>query len=306
MTAALSSPGIAARGSSRGRQGPASAGAFPDRITPTPTAPKRRTTAGGENAQSPERSRQKPPKSSPGFDASNPTICRHSTLRDYVKSLSGASEFCGRVRKVVDMTIYTLRNMVGRCFNKLKNSRRLATRYDKTADSFLGFIDIACIRLSLRHLSTHPGQFFPAAPSGRYANCHGPEALHPLGSPAKGRKPAVPVLHEDCFRWQPDSLSVPSERQPPDRHRWRSWAPMSAADPCCNRRWHGSDAWRLGSGYFAHPVPTGQCSLIRHRELEAVNLITVARQLPENSAGAVTSGSRRCRWGCHRRSSRHG
>nr|AKJ20427.1 transposase OrfB [Paracoccus kondratievae] len=57
-----------------------------------------------------------------------------------------------KVRKVVDMTIYTLRNMVERCFNKLKNSRRLATRYDKTADSFLGFIDIACIRLWLRHL----------------------------------------------------------------------------------------------------------------------------------------------------------
>ena len=59
-----------------------------------------------------------------------------------------------KVRKTVDMTIYALRNMVERCFNKLKNSRRLATRYDKTADSFLGFIDIACIRLWLRHLST--------------------------------------------------------------------------------------------------------------------------------------------------------
>ncbi|WP_232419362.1 IS5 family transposase [Paracoccus sp. N5] len=59
-----------------------------------------------------------------------------------------------RVRKAVDMTIYTLRNMVERCFNKLKNSRRLATRYDKTAESFLGFVDVACIRLWLRHLST--------------------------------------------------------------------------------------------------------------------------------------------------------
>ena len=59
-----------------------------------------------------------------------------------------------KVRKAVDMTIYTLRNRVERCFNKLKNNRRLATRYDKTADSFLGFIDIACIRLWLRHLST--------------------------------------------------------------------------------------------------------------------------------------------------------
>lgn len=59
-----------------------------------------------------------------------------------------------RVRKTVDMTIYTLRNMAERCFNKLKNSRRLATRYDKTAGSFLGFIDVACIRLWLGHLST--------------------------------------------------------------------------------------------------------------------------------------------------------
>ena len=60
-----------------------------------------------------------------------------------------------KVRKFVDMTIDSLRNMVERCFNKLKNSRRLATRYDnKTADSFLGFVDIACIRLWIRHLST--------------------------------------------------------------------------------------------------------------------------------------------------------
>ena len=61
-----------------------------------------------------------------------------------------------KVRKVVDMAIYTLRNMAERCFNKLKNSRRLATRYDKTAESFLGFVDVACIRLWLRHLSTRP------------------------------------------------------------------------------------------------------------------------------------------------------
>lgn len=59
-----------------------------------------------------------------------------------------------KVCKVVDMTIYTLRNMDERCFNTLKNSRRLATRYDKTADNLLGFIDIACLRLWLRHLST--------------------------------------------------------------------------------------------------------------------------------------------------------
>ena len=59
----------------------------------------------------------------------------------------------------VDAAIYALRNMVerwlspfGRCLrpNKLKNARRLATRYDKTADSYLGFIHIVSIRLWMR------------------------------------------------------------------------------------------------------------------------------------------------------------
>ena len=51
----------------------------------------------------------------------------------------------------IDGYIYALRNRVERCFNKLKNSRRLATRYDKTADSYLGFVHIAAVRLWIRH-----------------------------------------------------------------------------------------------------------------------------------------------------------
>jgi len=54
----------------------------------------------------------------------------------------------------VDRSLYRLRNLVERCFNKLKNARRVATRYDKTAESFLGFIDLTSIRLWLHHLST--------------------------------------------------------------------------------------------------------------------------------------------------------
>ena len=59
-----------------------------------------------------------------------------------------------KLRAAVDRTLYRLRNLVERCFNWLKNARRVATRYDKTAQSFLGFIDITSIRLWLRHLST--------------------------------------------------------------------------------------------------------------------------------------------------------
>ena len=55
-----------------------------------------------------------------------------------------------------DRTLYRLRNLVERCFNMLKDARPVATRYDKTAKSFLSFIDITSIRLWLRHLSTRP------------------------------------------------------------------------------------------------------------------------------------------------------
>ena len=54
----------------------------------------------------------------------------------------------------LDTVLSAWRNLVQRRFNPLKHTRRLATRHDKTAASFLAFIDIACIRLWLRHLST--------------------------------------------------------------------------------------------------------------------------------------------------------
>jgi transposase len=60
------------------------------------------------------------------------------------------------VQLPVDTAIYALRNMLERCFNKLKNARRLATRYDKTAESYLGFIHIVSIRLWMRHFVNAP------------------------------------------------------------------------------------------------------------------------------------------------------
>jgi transposase len=59
-----------------------------------------------------------------------------------------------KLRVAVDRRLYKLRNLVESCFNKLKNARRVATRFDKTAESFLCFIDITSIRIWLRHLST--------------------------------------------------------------------------------------------------------------------------------------------------------
>jgi transposase len=51
----------------------------------------------------------------------------------------------------IDGHIYALRNPIERCFNKMKNARRLATRYDKTSLSYLGFVHIVSIRLWMKH-----------------------------------------------------------------------------------------------------------------------------------------------------------
>lgn len=59
-----------------------------------------------------------------------------------------------KLRVAVDRRLYRLRNFVERCFNKLKNVRRVATCYDKTTERFPGFIVITSIRLWIRHLST--------------------------------------------------------------------------------------------------------------------------------------------------------
>lgn len=48
-----------------------------------------------------------------------------------------------------DREKYRWRNLVERLFNKLKNWRRVATRYDKTAESYLGFVALASVTLWL-------------------------------------------------------------------------------------------------------------------------------------------------------------
>jgi transposase len=56
-----------------------------------------------------------------------------------------------KVQIPIDGHIYALRNRIERCFNRLKNARRFATRYDKLAETFHGFVNLVAIRLWLRH-----------------------------------------------------------------------------------------------------------------------------------------------------------
>ena len=53
--------------------------------------------------------------------------------------------------------LYRARNLVERFFNKIKQCRRVATRYDKLSANYLAFIKLASIRIWLRaNESTRP------------------------------------------------------------------------------------------------------------------------------------------------------
>jgi len=47
--------------------------------------------------------------------------------------------------------LYRYRNLVERFFNKIKYFRAIATRYDKLDDNFLASVQLASIRIWLRH-----------------------------------------------------------------------------------------------------------------------------------------------------------
>lgn len=49
-----------------------------------------------------------------------------------------------------DKALYKERNVIERFFNKLKQFRRVATRYDKLLNNFMGFVKIAAIAILLR------------------------------------------------------------------------------------------------------------------------------------------------------------
>jgi putative transposase len=49
-----------------------------------------------------------------------------------------------------DKVLYKERNVIERFFNKLKQFRRVATRYDKLLTNFMGFVKIAAIAIMIR------------------------------------------------------------------------------------------------------------------------------------------------------------
>jgi putative transposase len=54
------------------------------------------------------------------------------------------------IKRAYDAELYKERNLIERFFNKLKQFRRVATRYDKLLANFMGFVKLAAIAIWLK------------------------------------------------------------------------------------------------------------------------------------------------------------
>lgn len=55
-----------------------------------------------------------------------------------------------------DWRRYRDRNRIERMFNRLKQMRRIATRYDKTALSFMSFLNLAAVKIWIKFFVNTP------------------------------------------------------------------------------------------------------------------------------------------------------
>jgi transposase len=75
-------------------------------------------------------------------------VCRCSSAGNRARGRTSRPSAIARTR--FSPYLYRDRNLVERFFNKIKQCRRVPTRYDKLAANYLAFVKLACIRLWLR------------------------------------------------------------------------------------------------------------------------------------------------------------
>jgi transposase len=79
-------------------------------------------------------------------------------LRQHLKSCGAIANIPNMIRRKRRFrwtkAIYRQRNLIERFFNKLKQYRRIATRYDKLGANFRAFLQIAVVRISIRSIES--------------------------------------------------------------------------------------------------------------------------------------------------------
>ena len=82
--------------------------------------------------------------------ATRATIAIRQDLRDRGTAPEIPTTRNRKVQHSVNKRMYRLRSRIECFIGHLKEQRRIATRYDKTASSFLGFVSLGCIQLWIR------------------------------------------------------------------------------------------------------------------------------------------------------------
>ena len=81
-------------------------------------------------------------------------------LRELLKARGAVANIPNMIRRKRRFrwkkALYRQRNLIERFFNKLKQFRRIATRYDKLGASFQAFLQLAVVRISLRSIESTP------------------------------------------------------------------------------------------------------------------------------------------------------
>jgi len=74
----------------------------------------------------------------------------NSRIFEWAAIRSFSAEQAAWHSRVKPLFLYRARNLIERFFNKIKQCRRVATRYDKLAANYLAFVKLASIRIWLR------------------------------------------------------------------------------------------------------------------------------------------------------------
>ena len=81
-------------------------------------------------------------------------------LRQHLKARGAVANIPNMIRRKRRFrwkkALYRQRNLIERFFNKLKQFRRIATRYDKLGATFQAFLQLAVVRISLRSIESTP------------------------------------------------------------------------------------------------------------------------------------------------------
>ena len=82
------------------------------------------------------------------------------TLVNFVRDRGGEAHIPTqsrvRIQRSVPPSLYRQRNLVERFFCKLKQFRRIATRFEKHADNFLAALALASARIWMRAIESTP------------------------------------------------------------------------------------------------------------------------------------------------------